>query len=114
MSNCDCRYEAFPHAARNCERLAVWREQEQNFPRLARLAKYILAIPVSSATSERIFSAGGQIVSHRRCNLGEEKVEDMLKIRLNISKVEAEEKEFGGEGVATDNLLASDTDEDDV
>ena len=38
----------------------------------------------------------------------------MLKIRLNISKVEAEEKEFGGERVATGNLLASDTDEDDV
>ena len=36
----------------------------------------------------------------------------MLKIRLNIAKVEAEENVFGGEGVAIDNPLASDTEED--
>ncbi len=36
----------------------------------------------------------------------------MLMVRLNMAKVEAEEKVFGGEGVAIDNLLASDTVED--
>ena len=43
---------------------------------LSKLAKYILPIPASSATSERIFSAGGLTVSHLRCQLDDGKVED--------------------------------------
>ena len=37
--------EAFPHAAKNCDRLAVWKSQSENFSRLAIVGKYILGIP---------------------------------------------------------------------
>ena len=57
LSNQFYRYEAFPHAAKDCDRLAVWKSQSENFPRLAIVGKYILGIPASSATSERFFSA---------------------------------------------------------
>ena len=63
-----------------------------NHERTKKLARYILGIPASSATSERVFSAGGLTVTNLRCSLEDEKVEDILKIRLNLSKVEAEEK----------------------
>ena len=37
--------EAFPHAAKNCDRLAVWKSQSENFSRLAIVGNYILGIP---------------------------------------------------------------------
>ena len=61
------------------------------FPLLSRCARYILAIPASSATSERIFSAGGLTVTSLRSNLAEDTVEDLLMIKLNLEKVEAME-----------------------
>ena len=51
---------------KSCDRLSWWKQHELEFPRLAQCAKYILAIPASSATSERIFSAGGLTVSNLR------------------------------------------------
>ena len=47
------------------------------------------------ASSERIFSAGGLTVSHLRCQLDDDKVEDILKIRLNIQKLEKAETSLG-------------------
>ena len=37
--------EAFPHAAKNCDRLVVWKSQSENFSRLAIVGKYVLGIP---------------------------------------------------------------------
>ena len=75
--------------------LSWWKHHEVELPLLAELARYILAIPASSATSERIFSHGGLTVDDLRCSLKEEKVEDILVIRLNLAKVEKCEKEMG-------------------
>ena len=70
------------------DRCDWWRRNEAQFPKLAVVARYILGIPASSATSERFFSSGGLIVSNLRCRLNEYKVKDILKIRLNLVKVE--------------------------
>ena len=56
-------------AAKDCDRLAVWKSQSENFPRLAIVGKYILGIPASSATSGRFFSAVGRTVTSDRCSL---------------------------------------------
>ena len=93
--------EAFPHAAKNCDRLAVWKSQSENFSRLAIVGKYILGIPASSATSERFFSAAGRTVTSDRCSLSEETAEDLVKIRLNLAKLAEEERVCGlGGGAA--------------
>ena len=99
LSNQFYRYEAFPHAAKDCDRVAVWKSQSENFPRLAIVGKYILGIPASSATSERFFSAAGRTVTSDRCSLSEEKAEDLVRIRLNLAKLAEEERVCGfGEG----------------
>ena len=89
------RYEkiAFPKES-NYDRLNWWKMHESEFPLLSKCAKYILAIPASSATSERIFSAGGLTVTNLRSSLDESKVEDILNVRLNLPKVENYQQVF--------------------
>ena len=78
LSNQFYRYEAFPHAAKDCDRLAV---------------------------CKRFFSAAGRTVTSDRCSLSEETVEDLVKIRLNLAKLAEEERVCGlggGAGHAAD------------
>lgn len=49
--------------------LQWWRDHEKTLPLLSHYAKGILAIPASSASSERTFSAAGNIVTAQRYNL---------------------------------------------
>jgi len=46
-----------------------WASQESRFPILSQLAKKYLAIPATSASSERLFSDAGNIIIVRRANL---------------------------------------------
>jgi hypothetical protein len=46
-----------------------WASQESRFPILSKLAKKYLAIPASSASSERLFSDAGNVMTVRRTNL---------------------------------------------
>ena len=82
-------YESSRDANKTCDCLLWWKVNEKSFPVLSKLAKYILAIPATSATSER--TAGGLTVNHLRCQLDDEKVEDILKIQLIILKLEQAE-----------------------
>ena len=50
---------------------------------LARLARQILAIPVSSASSERVFSSAGNICTLRRTNLSVSKTEQLVFMKEN-------------------------------
>ena len=81
-----------PYPAKDHDRCDWWRSHKDQLPQLSVVARYILGIPASSATSERFFSSGGLIVSNLRCSLEEYKVEDLLKIRLNLTKLEDQEK----------------------
>ena len=60
------RYEACPNPGRNADVLAFWKLNQEAFPLLARMARIVLAIPASSAKSERVFSTGGLIVTSKR------------------------------------------------
>ncbi|XP_056118286.1 E3 SUMO-protein ligase ZBED1-like [Rhinichthys klamathensis goyatoka] len=46
--------------------LEWWKQHQPNFTRLSHLAKKYLAIPATSAPSERVFSVGGGIVTYSR------------------------------------------------
>jgi hypothetical protein len=61
--------------------LTWWKKWSINYPQLSLLARSLLGVPASSATSERIFSASGRILEERRQNLNENAVDDMLLLR---------------------------------
>ena len=67
----DCRY-----------RLQHWWDKWLlNYPQVSLLAKWLLGIPASSATSERIFSSTGRVLEARRQNLSGDAVNDILFLR---------------------------------
>jgi hypothetical protein len=61
--------------------LGWWNNHSLIFPQLALLAKSLLGVPASSATSERVFSASGRILEKRRQSLNPDVVDDILIIR---------------------------------
>ncbi|CAM9347753.1 unnamed protein product, partial [Discosporangium mesarthrocarpum] len=59
--------------------LAWWAKHQHRFPYLARLAVVHLAIPATSATSERVFpGAGNNTVTKKRDHLGSEMVDALV------------------------------------
>jgi len=57
-----------------------WKNHSSTFPSLARLAKQILSIPASSASSERNFSTAGSVITERRTRLSPNNVDAILFI----------------------------------
>jgi len=60
-----------------------WKATEAHLPKLAKVARRILAIPASSASSERAFSVAGVTVSQCRTALDPETVNNILFIYSN-------------------------------
>lgn len=62
----------------NDDILIWWKKHELQYPLLAKLAKQLLAIPASSAASERCFSAAGRTLEERRTRLKPSTVDSLL------------------------------------
>lgn len=75
------KYLNQPLAPRDTHPLDWWKENNSTFPVLSRVARVLLSIPASSATSERAFSAAGYIINKRRVRLHHENVDKLLFIR---------------------------------
>ena len=60
-----------------------WKVHEESLPLLSNLARKYLAIPASSTKSERVFSAGGNVVTAKRTSLEPGKVEALVVINKN-------------------------------
>lgn len=58
--------------------LEWWDHHVTEYPRLSQFAKKILAIPASSAASERVFSAAGNLITEKRNRLGPKSVNNIL------------------------------------
>jgi hypothetical protein len=87
------KYLALPPMNPHCtatEVLLWWKEHVLLLPELARLAIMYLAIPVSSASSERMFSCSGNIVNSKiikRTLLIASNVEKLVIISRNLPKL---------------------------
>jgi len=57
-----------------------WRAKSAIFTRLAKLARRVLAIPGTSATSERTLSRAGLIITDKRSRIDPKRVSDLLVI----------------------------------
>jgi len=75
--------------------LAYWKDNKDKLPLLSGLARSVLCIPATSASSERLFSTAGRIINPQRTLLNSEKAEDLIFMNANfeaISKIMARDK----------------------
>ena len=96
------KFEVFSMASKDVDILQWWKKHESVLPLLARIAKRVLAIPASSAKSERVFSTGGNIVTAKRNRTASKKVEALILIKENQAKIDAFKKNSGYEIVLSD------------
>lgn len=68
---------------KNLNPLLWWKREERSLPYLAQLARRILCIPATSASSERVFSAAGMIVTKTRSRIKSDVTAQLLYIKKN-------------------------------
>ncbi|XP_060793315.1 zinc finger BED domain-containing protein 4-like isoform X2 [Neoarius graeffei] len=73
-----------PEVDPDTDPLDWWKRHEPNFSRLSRLARKYLAIPATSAPSERVFSVGGGIVTCNRACLKPDVVDRLIFLAKNV------------------------------
>lgn len=64
--------------------LKWWSFHCLQFPLLSALARRVLCIPATSASSERIFSEAGLVVSKKRTNLRSDNVKELIFLKHNM------------------------------
>jgi hypothetical protein len=62
-------YMRVQQVANDTDPLMWWKQHQEEFPRLARMARQYLAVPASSASPERLFSSVGLVKSDLRGRL---------------------------------------------
>ena len=67
--------------------LTWWKAHSKTFPLLAELARNVLCIPAASASSERVFSASGNIITCTRHNLSTENAKKLTLIKVNYEYI---------------------------
>ncbi len=68
--------------------LDYWKSKETDLPLLAKVAKKYYGIPITSASSERLFSAAGNVITSGRTLLNTEKAEQLIFIHDNFWTLE--------------------------
>jgi len=63
--------------------LQWWKQQKDTFPKLWLLAQRILAVPATSAPSERVFSIAGLVLQAKRTSLAPENVNKIIFVHNN-------------------------------
>jgi len=64
--------------------LEYWKSKETDLPLLAQVAKKYYGIPITSASSERLFSAAGNVITSSRTLLNTDKAEQLIFIHDNF------------------------------
>lgn len=63
--------------------LAWWKAHQNDYPNIAHLAKKYLAIPATSAPSERVFSTASHIARRRRATMDATTLEKLVFLSKN-------------------------------
>ena len=82
------KYLAMPRPdPKELDTLMWWRNSSTSLPLLSKLARKLLCIPVTSASSERVFSVAGGIVTNQRHNLDPENMHMLVFCHSNMAKI---------------------------
>ena len=66
--------------------LSFWKNRRSELPFLSALARIIYSIPASTAALERLFSAAGRAVCHRRPRLNVRKAAKLIFAHANVAR----------------------------
>ena len=69
--------------------LKWWRRFDKLLPLLSKVAKKNFIIPASSSKNKRVVSCGGSFVSKKRNKLEAKKLEDLIILKENKSRIQA-------------------------
>ncbi|MBW0482459.1 hypothetical protein O181_022174 [Austropuccinia psidii MF-1] len=75
------RYLAEPPEPKDTDILLFWKSRGKVFPTLVLMACNYLAIPATSAPSERVFSGGRRILSYQRASLSPFHIEQLACVK---------------------------------
>lgn len=70
-------YLSLPVKPRNICPIEFWHENQNQFPKLSRIAMKYLIVPATSVPSERLFSKTGTIINEKRSRLKGNKVQQL-------------------------------------
>ena len=68
--------------------LLWWKDHQHMFPLLSQAARKYLCVTASSAPSERLFSASGNVVGPKRSSLDPQNVDKIVYLHENMGKVD--------------------------
>nr|CAD1829977.1 unnamed protein product [Ananas comosus var. bracteatus] len=60
------------------EILEYWKNKQKKYPVISSMARYLLAVPITTVASESAFSAGGRVIDERRASLDPSTVEALM------------------------------------
>lgn len=103
------RKEKALHDTRDADPFLWWRKRLQTYPLLAVVARKWLAVPASSAASERMFSAAGLTVTKDRSRLGTERVGTLVFLKTAWPALQAEGVLYSAKARVTAASLTSDS-----
>ena len=86
MQEIDCYFEAACASDENL--LAFWRGNCHRFPKLAKLARQVASVSVTSANQERIFSISGFIFGPRRTRMKPNTLSKAVMLKINQTVTE--------------------------
>jgi hypothetical protein len=68
--------------------LRYWKDQSCVYPKLFLLSKIVLTVPITSTSTERLFSISRAILSYRRQRLSPETIRSLILLKTNPSLLE--------------------------
>lgn len=78
--------------------LVWWRQNKNQYPRLAQLARKYLAIPATSVPSERAFSTAGLTITKQRARLSPENADKIIFLNKNFRRFHTGKQASGDSG----------------
>lgn len=81
------RFQNVSHSDENV--LLFWKRNEMNFPKLAKITKAIIGIPLSSSKAEGAFGVAGCLIRKRRASITPFRAEKLLFIHDNYDLIKS-------------------------
>ena len=88
------KYQTMALPERDVDALELWKQNENELPLLAGVARSYLAVPLTSASSERMFSLGGRLVTDFRHSLNPENTSMLVFVCQNYTRIPSNLKDW--------------------